>query len=115
MCVLCCVLQVFKQALHLCSHFLSCRMKSRLFCSMWCCVLVWCGLLQCGSVVLCCGGASSCRVVVCLCCGVILCGVILCCGVPALGRTKLDLSNPYPTRPRPVGLARMQMRVSCNT
>jgi hypothetical protein len=53
---------------------------------------------------------------VCLCCGVILCGVVLCCGVPALGRTtKLDLSNPYPTRPRAVGLARMQMRVSCNT
>ena len=52
----------------------------------------------------------------CLCCGVILCGVVLCCGVPALGRTtKLDLSNSYPTRPRAVGLATMQMRVSCNT
>ncbi len=93
--VLCCVLQVFKQALHLCSQFLSCRMKSCLFCSIWCCVGVWFGLLQCGSVV--------------------LCGVVLCCGVPALGRTKLDLSNPYPSRPRPVGLVRMQMRAGCNT
>lgn len=57
-CVLCCVLQVFKQALHLCSQFLSCRMKSCLFCSMWCCIVMWCGLLQCDSVVLCCGVAS---------------------------------------------------------